>query len=59
VSNACGGQRFNDWSLLVDPLMLSLAWKVTLDAGDFSALVGRNFPRRRRDASAPCALRRG
>lgn len=45
----CGGRRFNDWSLLVDPLMLSLATAVV--RGDSRsmpatspALVGRNFP---------------
>jgi len=65
VSDACGGRRFNDWSLLVDPLMLSLAWKVTFDAGDFSALVGRNFLRRgdqrpaERVLPAACLRRRG
>lgn len=46
----CGGRRFNDWSLLVDPLMLSLATAVV--RGDSRsmpatspALVGRNFPK--------------
>lgn len=55
----CGGRRFSDWSLLVDPLMLSLATAVET-RGRCRRLLPRSWgeisQRRRRDASAPCRV---